>query len=180
MKKSIYLITLLVLAFGYTNAQSQASAETILKKACQTAARENKNVFIIFHASWCGWCHQMDSIMQSKDCKSLFTDNYVIRHIDVKELPEKKALENPGGEEMMKKYHGDQQGIPYWFIADKNGKILADSRIKPENAAPAGTYPNAGCPAEPQEVAYFVRVLKATSSLNDGQLAVIQQNFQNK
>lgn len=180
MKTFIYLLLFIAAGYGYAEAQSPASADAVVKEACQAAAKEHKNAFIIFHASWCGWCHQMDSIMQNNACKELFNDNFVIKHIDVLESPDKKALENPGGDALMKKYHGDKQGIPYWFILSPDGKLLADSRIKPDGADPDGSYPNAGCPAEPQEVAYFIKVLRATSSLSDKQLAVIQKNFQQK
>ncbi len=40
-----------------------------LKESMQQAAAENKNVFIIFHASWCGWCHKMDTSMNDQSVK---------------------------------------------------------------------------------------------------------------
>jgi thioredoxin-related protein len=187
MKKFLLLPLLcsLLCVFFSVRAQSPAPvtplpAKEILSNACNLAAGAHKQVMIIFHASWCVWCRRMDSIMGTPACKDLFSRNYIIRHIDVDESPAKKRLENPGGKALLKQYHGDKQGIPYWLILDKNGKLLADSRIKPKGADPDGDYPNSGCPAEPQEVAYFVRVLKATSSLSGPALTTIGQSFRKK
>src|SRR5262245_59579866 len=89
------------------------SADEIMREAMQTAAKENKNVFVIFHASWCGWCHKMDTSINDKTCKDFFYKNYVIRHLVVDESRDKKALENPGADELRAKYHGDNEGIPF-------------------------------------------------------------------
>ena len=140
------------------------------------ASKAHKNVFIIFHASWCSWCHKMDNAMNDAGVKSFFDNNYIVKHITIDESKDKKDLENPGGDALRKKYHGDQQGLPYWFIIDANGNFLADSRLKP------GDDPNAkevsvGCPAEKNEVDYFTKVIRKTSTLNDSQLDLIQQRF---
>lgn len=152
------------------------SAETILKNACTQAAKENKDVFIIFHASWCGWCHRMDKSMNDETCKKFFDDNFVIRHLVVDESADKKNLENPGADELRKKYYGDGQGIPFWLLFDKEGKLLADSKRRAEGAGPE-TGENTGCPASANEVEYFISVLKETTNLNSAQLEIISKRF---
>ena len=151
-----------------------APAELIMRDALGKAANTKKNVFIIFHASWCGWCHKMDNSMNDEKLKSFFDNNYVVIHLTVDETRDKKELENPGAAELRKKYNGEQQGLPYWFILDAKGSFLADSRFKPGNMINAT---NIGCPAGNEEVNYFVGVLKKTSSLNEKQLALIQERF---
>ena len=152
------------------------SAENILKAAYKQAVMENKNVFIMFHASWCGWCHKMDNSMNDPVCKKFFEDNYVIRHLVVDESKDKIALENPGANEMRNKYYGAGQGIPFWLVFDKEGKLLADSKIrKPSDGPEAGE--NAGCPASEEEVNYFVDVLKKTSKLSMEQEDIIRTRF---
>ncbi len=152
------------------------SAETILKNACSQAAKENKNVFIIFHASWCGWCHKMDKSMNDETCKKFFEDNFVIRHLVVDESDDKKNLENPGADELRKKYYGNGQGIPFWLLFDKNGKLLSDSKMRAEGAGPE-TGENTGCPASDKEVAYFISVLQKTTKLNPAELEIIRKRF---
>lgn len=155
---------------------SPASASEVLNDAQNIAAKENKKVFVIFHASWCGWCHKMDTSMNDPVCKKFFDDNFVIRHLVVNESPDKKQLENPGAEELKTKYHGNDQGIPFWLIFDQKGNLLADSKIRSAAEGPeAGD--NSGCPASEKEVAFFVKILKQTTNLNDQQLDIIAKRF---
>jgi len=163
------------------SAAPPASADQVLKEAQAEAAKQNKNVFIIFHASWCGWCHKMDSSMNDKRCKKFFDDNYVIRHLVVQESKNKKHLENPGAMELLTRYNGAEQGIPFWLVFDKGGNLLADSRIRsapdPLKAEEGDKGKNSGCPAAKEEVDYFISVLKKTSSLNDQDAVIIAKRF---
>jgi thiol-disulfide isomerase/thioredoxin len=152
-------------------------AGEIMQEAMQTAAKENKNVFIIFHASWCGWCHKMDTAINDKTCKDFFYKNYVIRHLVVDESRDKKNLENPGANDLRTKYHGDDEGIPFWLIFDKDGRLLADSQIRPNGAAIDTKGENVGCPATENEVAYFIEVLKKTSHVTEAEQAAIRKRF---
>jgi thioredoxin-related protein len=166
---------------NFVNAQPSAlpppkSASDILAEAYKTAALEDKNVFIMFHASWCGWCNRMDTSMNDDVYKDFFNDNYVIRHLVVNESPAKKHLENPGAEELKVKYHGEGQGIPFWLVFDKDGNLLADSKIRKQGDGPEDG-DNAGCPATEKEVDFFLSVLKKTSSINGDQREQIRQRF---
>lgn len=165
-----------------TRAQtSPDSAAIVMKDACTQASAANKKVFVLFHASWCGWCRRMDSLMGDAVCKDLFDRYYVIRHLTILESPDKKDLENPGALDLYLKYAGSKnEGIPFWLIIDGDGTILADSRIKPDGAAPGSSGANTGCPDKPDEVAYFVKVLEHTSGLSSDQLGVIAGQFSRK
>jgi len=157
-------------------AQLPPSADDVLKEAYKQATAEKKNVFVIFHASWCGWCRKMDTSINDKTVKKFFDDNYVIRHLVVYESKGKEKLENPGATDLLIKYKGNDQGIPYWLIFDKEGKLLADSKMRPEGAGPEQG-DNSGCPASEPEVQHFVNVLKKTSTLDDAQLKIIYARF---
>lgn len=175
--KPVYmrLIFILLASFFFSATFGQVpSASKIMNQARTEASASGKNIFIIFHASWCIWCHRMDSAMNEPEMKPLFEKNYIIKHLTVLESDNKKNLENPGAEEMLNEYHGKDQGIPFWLIFDKNGKLLADSRI-PNPDGSGGS--NTGCPAQPDEVAYFIKVLKNTSSLKDLELNRIKTRF---
>ena len=153
------------------------SAYEIMQEAMQTAAKENKNVLIIFHASWCGWCHKMDSAMNDQTCKGFFYKNYVIRHLVVDETKDKKDLENPGADELRTKYHGDNEGIPFWLIFDKDGNLIADSQMRPKGASLDTKGENIGCPATEKEVAYFIEVLKKTSQISEAEQTAVKIRF---
>ncbi len=173
---TLFLALLLLAATAFAQSK-QPSAEAVLKEASAQATREHKKVFIIFHASWCGWCHRMDSIMANAECKKLFADNFVIRHLTVQEAKGKEHLENPGGTQMMEKYQGKGKGIPFWLIFDAKGKLVADCLMRPEGVGLDKPGENTGCPATKEEVAHFVKVLKQTTTLNTDQLATIEKNF---
>ena len=176
MKTYLFLLGSYLLLSLPGRTQLTSSADAILKEAYSIAAKENKNVFVLFRASWCGWCHKMDAAMNDQSVKKFFTDNYVIRHLVVYESKEKENLENPGALDLLKKYKGDDQGIPYWFVFDKNGKLLADSKLRPEGGE-LETGNNTGCPASENEMAHFIKALKATSSLKDAGLSIIEKRF---
>ncbi|HET6767062.1 MAG TPA: thioredoxin family protein [Chitinophagaceae bacterium] len=166
----------LISATSLTAQQAPASAEEIMKEAFMTAQRQDKKVLIIFHASWCSWCHKMDTSLNDVSVKKFFDDNFVIRHLVVFESKGKVDLENPGALELITKYNGKDQGIPFWLIFDKNEKFLADSRM---TAAVNGVekFQNSGCPATKEEVDYFIEVLKRTTLLNGEQLEKIRTRF---
>ena len=175
MKKYLCLLSLLFVTTIINAQPAPASADEIMKEACQQAMRENKNVFIIFHASWCVWCHRMDSSMNDPACKKFFDDNYVVRHMVVDESKDKKNLENPGANEMRNKYGGDDQGIPYWLIVDAKGNLMFNSRTRSANSDSVGN--NVGCPASENEVNYFIEVLKKTSKLSATEEQAIVTRF---
>src|SRR5438067_10568683 len=77
-----------------------SSADDILKPVYTLAAKENKKVLLIFHASWCGWCRKMDSSLHDPSIQSMIDKNYEIAHLTVYESPNKKDLENPGALEL--------------------------------------------------------------------------------
>jgi thiol-disulfide isomerase/thioredoxin len=176
MKSYVLLLVGCMFLSAAGKSQAPKSAGEMLKQAYGIAAKEKKNVFIIFHASWCGWCKKMDAAMNDESVKKFFTENYVIRHLVVYESRGKENLENPGALELLKKYKGEDQGIPYWLIFDKNGKWLADSKLRPDGGG-LETGDNTGCPASEKEVAIFLKILKETSSLKEAELAIIEKRF---
>jgi thioredoxin-related protein len=169
MKKYFLILFLSFVFANIGNAQQTPSADAVLKEARAKATKENKKIMVIFHASWCVWCHKMDNSLNDPSVKAFFDKNYVITHLTIDESPDKKNLENPGAEELNKKWGGKNQGIPFWVIMDTNGTILADSQIEPGK--------NVGCPANAEEVAHFLKVLKKTSSITNEQIAAVEKRF---
>lgn len=171
MKKASFICVLFLSLIGFSSAfaQSVPSATEVMNEAKVEASAQHKNIFIIFHASWCVWCHRMDSCMTEETFKPMFAENYVIRHLTVDESKGKEQLENPGADAFRAKYDGDKQGIPFWLIFDATGNLLEDSKGADGN--------NIGCPARPEEVDYFINILKKTSKLNQNQLEQIRQRF---
>lgn len=152
------------------------TTDEIMSEAFATARKENKKVFVIFHASWCGWCHKMDTAMNDPAVKKFFDENFVIRHLVIFESEKKLNLENKGSREMYARYNDENQGIPFWLIFDKDEQLLADARIKVVNNGKEKLQ-NCGCPATKNEVEHFINVLQKTTSLNSDQLEKIRTRF---
>lgn len=110
MKKFLLLISIISLIISTYAQQTVRPATNIIREACNTAGATNKNVLVIFHASWCGWCHKMDSSILDNKCRKFFQENYVIAHLTVEESPNKKQMENPGAAEIKKNTWVKRQG----------------------------------------------------------------------
>ena len=168
------LTVLLVFTFTVFTVRSMAQqtplpADSILSRALSKAKAEKKNVFVIFHASWCGWCRKMDAAMNDPACKPFFDANYVVEHLTILESKDKKNLENPGAEALFKKYAPADSGIPFWLIYDAQGMLIADAKM------PDGS--NAGCPATVNEVAHLIQTLKRSSSIDEKTSKAIFERF---
>jgi thiol-disulfide isomerase/thioredoxin len=180
-KLGIIALLLLSLAAGAVSAQAPETAARVLDDACRQAAKEKKNVMIVFHASWCGWCKKFEASVNDPSCKDYFDRSYVIKYLTVLESKDKKQLENPGANEMFEQNGGKGGGIPYFLVYDKNGKLLADSKMNV--TAPGGEVKrsNMGCPAADEEIAAFVDILKKTSKIKPSDIEAITKRFrQNK
>lgn len=152
-------------------------AEKLLATAFKQAKKENKNVFILFHASWCGWCHKMDASMNDTAVLKYFTDNYVIVHLTVEESANKKNLENEGGFALKTKYHGATAGLPFWLIMDKKRNLLGDSQVRAPGIPITAAGSNIGCPADSVGLKHFIEVLKKSSKLDENALQNISKVF---
>jgi thioredoxin-related protein len=170
----IHKITLTGLAlmiftvFSYGQESAPLPAEKIMTKAFSEAKASDKNVFLIFHASWCGWCKRLDKAMQSDELKTIFETNYTIVHLDVLERGEKiAALENPGGREYMKKLGGEKSGLPFYAFLKSDGEKISDSNVMPKET-------NIGYPGSEEEIEAFGKLLRSASNrLDDAQYTAV-------
>lgn len=179
MKRSCFLLFIFscCLMVNLPAQEPTPAANIVLKKAITDAGEQNKKVLLIFHASWCGWCHKMDTSLNDISVKKFFDDHFVITHITVMESRGKESRENPGGKEMMDKYNGKDQGLPYWVVLDRKGNLLFDSQVRTTAADGTVKGSNVGCPASQEEVDHFIDVLKKTTPLTASQLAIISIRF---
>lgn len=167
-----------------------STADEMLGEAMLKAGKEKKNIFVVFHASWCGWCKRLDAFMQDKELRPIFDRSYVIVHMDVLENADKKNLENPGAEAKMNAWVGKDAGLPYFVVLDAKGKKLVDS-LRPSNFPPKeGVRPpnpdprpavgmdkpqNTGHPMAPEEIAWFMEILyRSATHMTDAETAKIE------
>jgi thioredoxin-related protein len=143
-------------------------ATEIMNVAYKEAKSSNKNIFLIFQASWCGWCKRLEKVLETPEVKEIMEDNFIIARLDVLEREEKIAeLENPGGKEILIKYGGDNSGLPFYVFLDPKGNRLANSNVMPKNM-------NIGFPGTSEELDAFKSLLKKTSKkITDDQFNLI-------
>jgi thiol-disulfide isomerase/thioredoxin len=175
--KTLLLVAAIMLSSAAYSQATPEPASKILADAYTQAAKENKNVIVIFHASWCGWCKKMDASINDPACKDFFDRSYVIVHLTILESKDKKNLENPGAEDIFNENGGKGGGIPYFLVYDKKGKLLADSKFKPANAAADAKPSNIGCPASDEEVAAFIEILKKSSKISEKEIQALTERF---
>lgn len=132
-------------------------AQTVLDDALKTAKASHKNVLVIFHASWCGWCRRLNTMLSQPDIAKIFNANYVRVDLDVLENKDKKdILENPGGQKIMADLGGEKSGLPFYAFLDEKGKKIADSNVMPKNQ-------NIGYPGAPDEIVAFAKLLEKSA-----------------
>jgi len=176
--KSIVLTIFLLIITQIIVAQETPKAtELILNNTFQQAKKENKNVFIMFKASWCKWCKKMEATMNDETISKYFTDNYIIQHLVVLESAKNKNLENLGAENLLNKYGGKNQGIPFFLIFDSEADLLADSKMISGEEILKSEGDNIGCPGTDEEIDAFIFKLQQTSNINTEELLAIAKQF---
>ncbi len=160
MRRIIVLVALSFICLAASSAQfvKPAPAQDIVNSALKQAASTDRNVWVIFHASWCIWCKRLDKMLDDPTIKSILEKQYVITHLDILETQKgkKDSLENPGGKEIAANLGGEKSGLPFFAFLDKTGKKLADSNVMPKDQ-------NIGYPATAGEIQEFGKLLEKTA-----------------
>ncbi|MBL8048046.1 MAG: thioredoxin family protein [Chthonomonas sp.] len=152
MKRLFSLAIMLAVAPAF--AQTPTAAQ-VIDAAKVSAKKSGKNILVIFHASWCGWCHKLDDFLTKTDEGKLVGKGLEIVHLTVLESERHKADENAGGVDMMKAWGGEKAGLPFMAILDAKGKLVINSLMKKDEQGS-----NTGYPAAATEVAHFITMLE--------------------
>lgn len=165
---------LAVTSFGSSQPQSSTpTTDQILKTAGAKAKKEGKNVLVVFHASWCGWCHKFDKFWESPEISPLAKKSLETVHITILEDDKHKADMNEGGEKLYAKLGGGN-GIPFMAILSPEGKLIINSN---ENNDPKK---NTGYPGAPNEIAHFIKMLKmGAKKLSESDLKLVETTLTN-
>lgn len=130
------------------------STDRILADASKKAKASGKNVLVIFHASWCGWCHRFDAFLADKTGQKVAKGLEIVHITVLESKPEKKPDENPGGLEFMEKLGGKDAGLPFMAIVNPAGKMLINSSKSKTKMD------NIGYPGSTEEIAHFIKMLE--------------------
>ncbi len=174
--RRLMLVGMAVLTFGLGREVARSappeSAARILNAAKLQSAETHRNVFVIFHASWCIWCRRLDSVITQAEVSPLIDKYFVVVHLDVLERGEKKAIENPGADLFLRKLGGEKSGLPFYAFLDAKGEKIADSNVMQANTQ------NIGFPGSEEERAAFRNLLSLSApTMPAGDLAKIMSHF---
>jgi len=181
MRKAIQAFLILLLVSTATFAQKNPKAEDILRAAKARATEQNKAIFLIFGASWCEACHQLDTFLALPDVSAILNKYFVISELTFGEgsagHPE---WDTPGADELMLRYGGVSSsgtvGLPFIALVDAKAKLIANS-IQPGKGKAPGA--ETGFPTEPGEIQWFLSILqKAAPNLTEEELRKIQSGLQ--
>src|ERR1017187_10538275 len=96
-------------------APAPPSADQVLAQAEATAKAEHKKILLVFSASWCGPCHELEKFLEDSVVRSVLDKSFVTAHLDVMENKKDQLhASSPGGELEMAKLGGGGGGVPYY------------------------------------------------------------------
>ena len=164
------LLFFLFCATLLSTAAAPPTAAQVLAEAKTKTGTEQKAIFVHFGASWCGWCRKLDAFLEAPEIKPVFEKYFVPVKLVVQESEKNKALENPGADALQKRL-GGPAGLPYFAFLDRDGAMIVNSK-RPSGA---GEGDNIGFPSEPQEVEWFMSMLKkATPRMAPDDIKIIE------
>jgi thiol-disulfide isomerase/thioredoxin len=182
MWRALRVVAAVLLVSTYAFASSSThKAEDTLKAAKLKAAEQNKSIFLIFGASWCEACHELDSFLALPDIAPVFDKYFVIARVTFGEAaaghPE---WDDPGSDSLLEKYGGVYPGgsvdLPFVALLDAKGKLIVNStQPSKTNSATTGI----GFPTEPADIQWFLSMLqKAAPAMTETEAHKIQEGLQ--
>ena len=172
---------LLLMSVAMGAAQKVPKADDVLKAAKQKAADQNKGIFLIFGASWCEDCHELDGFLALPEMAGIFDKYFVITRLTIGEAaaghPE---WDNPGSEFVLSKYGGvspsGEVESPFIAILDAKTKLLTNSHKTGKGKGAGG---GTGFPTEPEDIRWFLGMLqKGAPAMTEDERHEIQETLQ--
>jgi thiol-disulfide isomerase/thioredoxin len=128
-------------------------AQKMLADGLKQAKAEDKRLFFIFSASWCGPCRMLAEFLSQHQAE--LHSHYEFIKLDVSR--------DEHAEELRAKYKESKSGgVPWFTILDADGKMLATSNAPADADEPAGNT-NIGFPSEKTGIDHFVKMLQQTA-----------------
>lgn len=148
------------------------TAAAVLDAAAKAGKAGRKNILVVFHASWCGWCRKLDAVLSAPAAKEILDRHYEKAGLTVLERGEKKALENAGADDLLTSLAGKGAGLPFTAVLDrKTRRAIATSST-------GGPGTNVGFPAKAHELDHFVGMLrKGAPGMSEAEAETIRAAF---
>ena len=139
-------------SFLFNQKLTARNAENMLAEALSQAKTDNKKVFLIFSASWCGPCRRLARLLDTQ--KPELEQHYVFVKLDIDRDDYAGSLRDRYPE-------SKNGGIPWFAILDATGKELITSNIAKLTRRTGST--NIGYPTTRKDFDHFAKMLKQTA-----------------
>jgi thioredoxin 1 len=93
-----------------------ADAKKDIAAAVKEAAKDHKNILLVFGAQWCFDCFALDYRFHERDIAPLVENNYHVVDVDIG-IRDKNA-------DLAAKYHTSIEGVPSLAVLDSTGRLL--------------------------------------------------------
>ena len=147
------------------------NAETMLNEAMTKAKAENKRIFLIMSASWCGPCRLLARYLVEN--KAELERHFVFVKLDISRDTEAEVLRE--------RYEGKENsnGVPWYAVLDDAGKTLitSNSKVLEED----GGQSNIGFPSSKEGIDHLMTMFQQTAPRLDGKaLAELRKGLEKK
>jgi len=180
MRKATLSALILLLFAATAFAQKVQKATDILKAAQTKAADQNKSIFLIFGASWCEACHQLDTFLALPDIMPIMDKYFVIARVTFGEgAAGHPDWDTPGSDTMIVRYGGisptGNVGLPFIALLDAKAKLIVNSNAPTKTK---GKSEDTGFPTEPGEIKWFLSMLeKAARAVTPDELHKLEEGL---
>jgi len=160
MRKVVVGVLAILLFSTIALAQKPQKASDILKAAQSKATERNKSILLIFGASWCEACHQLDIFFGLPDIAPIIDQHFVVAHVIFGEgAAGHPDWDTPGSDTLVTKYGGlsssGRVNIPFIVVMDAKARLLANSEPATKNDKES-----TGFPTDPVEIKAFLGMLQ--------------------
>jgi len=148
--------------YKYDIESIQEDSLSTLDKLLNQAAKEKKNLFLVFGFEKCGWCKVFKMYHQDPAVIEILSKYFIVSDIDYDKTPD--------GMELYRTY--GSTGFPSWAILYYTGKVLSDSEA-PVPGAKDRTY-NVGYPVNRDEMSWYISSLESAAPLISSESEILR------
>jgi thiol-disulfide isomerase/thioredoxin len=156
-------------------AQTLPDADRVLAQVEAQAGEQQKNVLLVFGASWCKYCKQFEKFLTAPEIAPILAKHFIVAHLGVyEELGRYPKLNNPKSDALVRQFgNADIGGLPFIVFVDPKGQLIVNSN-RPSKRKVTGE--NIGYPAAPEEIDWFmVMIRKAAPALSEDDAGVVER-----